>query len=68
MSTAVLAYVCLIGWLVEAMELDSWQIEKGHAICSAYGYKLVAAKFAKEEHLLCLKLKAIGMRITISCA
>ncbi|KAM3961450.1 disintegrin and metalloproteinase domain-containing protein 10 [Aphomia sociella] len=33
---------------------------RGYAICSAYGYKLVQAKFGKESHLLCLKLKAIG--------
>ncbi|XP_063833882.1 uncharacterized protein LOC135083048 [Ostrinia nubilalis] len=58
MSTAVLACVCLLG-LVEGV-VDQWHVQRGHAICSAYGHKLVAAKFSKEEHLLCLKLKAIG--------
>lgn len=59
----VWAYVWLLGWTVGVVggaELETSQIERGHAICSAYGHKLVSAKFGKEEHLLCLKLKAIG--------
>ncbi|KAL4716447.1 hypothetical protein ACJJTC_015875 [Scirpophaga incertulas] len=35
-------------------------VNKGHAICSAYGHKLVTGIFGKKSHLLCLKLKAIG--------
>lgn len=53
-------YLWLLGGLVGALEEYPSQIERGHAICSAYGHKLVAAKFGKEEHLLCLKLKSIG--------
>jgi hypothetical protein len=51
--------VYLLGVVVGA--LDQGQMKRGHAICSAYGHKLVDAKFGKESHLLCLKLKAIGM-------
>ncbi|XP_046973669.1 disintegrin and metalloproteinase domain-containing protein 10-like [Vanessa cardui] len=36
------------------------KIQDAKKICSAYGYQVLEAKFGQENHLLCLKLQAIG--------
>ncbi|CAH0402987.1 unnamed protein product [Chilo suppressalis] len=59
MVTAFLLVLALVS-AKEYLGLNTANVQRGHAMCSAYGHKLVTAKFGKETHLLCLKLKAIG--------
>ncbi|KPJ00848.1 Disintegrin and metalloproteinase domain-containing protein 10 [Papilio xuthus] len=51
--------IYLLGLLVQGLDVQG-QPQKGHSICSSYGYELVEGIFGKETYWLCLKLKSIG--------
>ncbi|XP_059055776.1 disintegrin and metalloproteinase domain-containing protein 10-like, partial [Achroia grisella] len=60
MHPTVILYYWIIGYLTKITKEEINIDRRGYAICSSYGFKLIEAKFGKETHLLCLKLKAIG--------
>ncbi|CAK1591106.1 unnamed protein product [Parnassius mnemosyne] len=61
MAGWLIVYTChlVLGLLVQGLDVQG-QPQRGHKICSSYGYQLVEGIFGKETHWLCLKLKSIG--------
>ncbi|KPJ07675.1 Disintegrin and metalloproteinase domain-containing protein 10 [Papilio machaon] len=61
MACWLIVYTCqlVFGLLVQGLDVQG-QPQKGHSICSSYGYQLVEGIFGKETFWLCLKLKSIG--------